>query len=736
MAFMRWLQKIWHAVSEPFVLLKPIRFVVIPLAILLWALIYSAEGQDSIRAVVEFDRKCPQWGTLAWFVACVSLLALQSWYWSRQMLRVNFPQCGVDVGAATAEADAPRAKTTEELAIDYSVTQTWTPRLLGIVAFLIAIGALLRTAYLDYSGGWDYTMTVIAITIAILIVAMILFIVFVVKRRSRVGQSPRVSSHDQLAPATRYILRFTLLVALLFVIWTALSPLTAGIFLPSPSMLMISAALWIGIGSWLIYWADLYRVPIIAILLLLAFGFSFFNDNHAVRKLGGSAGPDNPIARKDIATNFNEWLGKLNAKYPSEGNHPVYIVATEGGGIRAAYWTASVLTALQDAAPQFSDHVFAISAVSGGSLGATTFTSLVADSNRVKAESDCDILNKPDSQKTFRFAAQQALSYDFLAPTLASLLHADLVQRFLPVGFIPDRAKALETGWERGWRTHIRTASGADDDFFSGGFAKMYADHGNALLPSLFLNGTIVEQGQRTITSNCLIDGDIPDSYDTLSQLGSDVRLSTAAHNSARFTYVSPVGSLLNPGLIDHIADGGYFENSGGQTAADVIRKVSSLPHPNVTFKLILIRFQEVDTTGKPVPPKGPTRFANEVLSPLRALLNVRGAHATLAYSEVQRQVNELVPPGEQFEFLLTQEQKGIVLPLGWLLAQRTRSAIDEQVGPDLPNLSPAIQPFVVRNRGFLLKIAADLAPQGALPAAKHDSVQTEAIQSEDRMKQ
>ncbi len=731
MTFMRWLQKIWHTVSEPFVFLKPIRFVVIPLAILLWALIYSAEGQDSIRAVVEFDRNCPHWGALAWFVVCVSLLALQSWYWARQMLRVNFPQSGA--AAAMAETGAPRAKTTEELATIYSVTQTWTPRLVGIAAFLIAIGALLRTAYLDYSGGWDYTMTVIAITIAILIVAMILFIVFVVKRRSKVGRSPRVSSHDQLATVTRIILRLTLLVALVFVIWTALSPLTAGMFLPSPSMLMISAALWIGIGSWLIYWADLYRVPIIAILLLLAFGFSFFNDNHAVRKLPNGGGPGNPIARKDIAITFSDWLGKLNAKYPTEPNHPVYIVATEGGGIRAAYWTASVLTALQDAAPQFSDHVFAISAVSGGSLGATTFTSLVADSNRVKAESDCDTLNKPENQKTFRFAAQQALSYDFLAPTLASLLHADLVQRFLPVGFIPDRAKALETGWERGWRTHIRTASGADDDFFSGGFAKMYADHGNALVPSLFLNGTIVEQGRRTITSNCLLGDDIPDSYDTLSQLGSDVRLSTAAHNSARFTYVSPAGSMLNPGLIDHIVDGGYFENSGGQTAADIIRKVLPLKPPNVTIKLILIRFQEVGTDGRPFVPKGPTRFANEVLSPLRALLNVRGAHATLAYSEVER----LVAPADQFEFLLTQEQKGIVLPLGWLLAQRTRSAIDEQVGPDVPsNLSPAIKPFVERNRGFLVKIATDLAPQGALPAVKHDSVQTEASQSEDRMKQ
>ena len=95
------------------------------------------------------------------------------------------------------------------------------------------------------------------------------------------------------------------------------------------------------------------------------------------------------------------------------------------------------------------------------------------------------------------------------------------------------------------------------------------------------------------------------------------------------------------------------------------------------------------------------------------------------------------VPPGQQFEFLLTQEQKGIVLPLGWLLAQRTRSAIDEQIGPDVPaDLSKAIKPYVERNRNFLKKIAADLAPQGALPAVTHDSVQGEASQSEQRIKQ
>lgn len=730
MALMRFLQKVWHAVREPFVLLKPIRFVVIPLLALLAALIFSDQGQDSIRAVVEFDPRCPHWGAVLWFILWVTVLALQAWYWSRQLLRVNFPQCAP---AAQAADESPRrAKSTEELAAEYSGTQRWVPRVLGISAFLIAIGALIRTAYLDYSGGWDYTMTVIAITIALLVVAMILFVVFVILRRKQVGPSARVTSQSALAPATRYILRFTLLLALLFVIWTALCPLTAGVIFPSPSMLMVSAALWIGIGSWLVYWADLYRVPIFVTLLLLAIAFSFINDNHDVRKLSVDDGGSNGAARKDIATTFEQWLKNLGAKYPAEANHPVYIVATEGGGIRAAYWTASVLTALQDQAPQFADHTFAISGVSGGSVGATVFAALVADGNRASAVSDCDTLNTSDKQKTLRFAAQQILSYDFLAPTLASLLHADLVQRFLPIGFIPDRAKALETGWQRGWRTHVRTASGADDDFFSGSFMKMYAGRPDALIPSLFLNGTIVERGNRIIASNCIIGNDIPVSSDIINELGSDMRLSTAAHNSARFTYVSPAGSIRNPGLIEHVVDGGYFENSGGQTAADLLRKLRQL-HPEVSFNLVLIRYQEVKEDGSPVPPPSATRFMNEVLSPLRALLKTRGARGTLSYAEAQR----MVPPANQFEFLLTQQEHGIVLPLGWLLARRTCNAIDEQIGTDVPeNLSPAIKPFVARNVGFVKAIAAQLATQGALAAPAHDSVQQEAIQSETKVKQ
>jgi hypothetical protein len=63
--------------------------------------------------------------------------------------------------------------------------------------------------------------------------------------------------------------------------------------------------------------------------------------------------------------------------------------------------------------------------------------------------------------------------------------------------------------------------------------------------PILLLNATHEESGNRIITGQVLIEHNVfIDSLDALHELGKDVRASTAAHNSARFTYVSPAGDL------------------------------------------------------------------------------------------------------------------------------------------------------------------------------------------------
>jgi hypothetical protein len=709
---MSWLQKAWGAVREAYFFVKPVRFVFIPLALLLFALVQSDQGQDAVRFLVEVDPRCPRFGRMAVFLLVTAAAALQAWYWSRQLLRI-------DLVSGTA-AQHPKS-------------EKWMPRLLGVSVFLIALGALARAAYLGWSGSIDYTVRVILWLSAALVLELALFLMFVVMRRRRLGPPVRVATKEDLDPVTLLILRVTALVGLLFVVWTAVSPLSTGRVFESPSLLMLSAALWAGVGSFLAFVFDAHRVPLAATFLILAVVFSGFNDNHAVRTLDGAL-----PARQPLDKTFDAWYARLAAKYPNEPlPHPVFLVATEGGGIRAAYWTAAVLTAIQDQAPQFSDHLFAISSVSGGSLGGTVFTALVGDTARTSVADECS--GKPVPTASYRRAAQQMLSYDFLAPTLGSLMHADLVQRFLPIGFIPDRAKALETGWETGWRTRLQTANGPDG-FFSGGLLKMYADRPDALLPSLFLNGTSVKAGNRLIASNCdLRDGQIPAATDLFSQLGRDMRLSTAAHNSARFTYVSPAGSVHADGgpLADHVVDGGYFENSGAATASDIIVRLQAIQNGRpFTLHLLLIKFQEVVKQGctpAPAPGPKPSRFLNEALSPLRALGATRGARGVLAYAEALR-----LPQVEKHEFILTQETTGIALPLGWLLAQRTRNAIDLQIGPQVPpGLDCALLPSVQRNVEQLLKIAGMVSPGAPKAAAPElDPVQKEAAASERTAKQ
>jgi hypothetical protein len=51
-----------------------------------------------------------------------------------------------------------------------------------------------------------------------------------------------------------------------------------------------------------------------------------------------------------------------------------------------------------------------------------------------------------------------------------------------------------------------------------------------------------------------------------------DVRLDTAALNSARFPFISPAGSIRNRdrAIVDRIVDGGYFENYGALSAKEI----------------------------------------------------------------------------------------------------------------------------------------------------------------------
>jgi hypothetical protein len=234
---------------------------------------------------------------------------------------------------------------------------------------------------------------------------------------------------------------------------------------------------------------------------------------------------------------------------------------------------------------------------------------------------------------------------DFLSPVFLGGLYADLVQRFLPGGLLPDRATALELAWDKSW-TDAFPEKERRKVTFSGGFHDLWRDDAH-WLPALFLNGTSAKQGRRIITSNLAIEEEdgrtrFPDALDFFGRIKREISLSTAAHNAARFPFIDAAGSLsLQNGVDnDRLIDGGYFENFGALTARDLVFALNSA-RQDAQSKFVFVVIQ-ISSDPALKNSKGRSddwadkmgfglKFAGDLNTPLAGLWNVREGHGVAA---------------------------------------------------------------------------------------------------------
>jgi hypothetical protein len=367
----------------------------------------------------------------------------------------------------------------------------------------------------------------------------------------------------------------------------------------------------------------------------------------------------------------------------ADGRSNLVVVATAGGGLRAAFWTATVLGAIQDRSGTFSRQLFAISGVSGGSLGAAVFVTLASGEVSLSdRRGNCG--EGGEQAGRLECAGQAVLSEDFLAPTVAALLFPDLMQRFLPLGF-PDRARALEQSWELAWRR----AGFGEDVWADRGFRSFWP--GNRFVPALLLNSTHVETGKRVIASNLDIGSEAKvfrDAYDLYALISpnSEIRASTAAHTSARFTYVSPAGTLRDG---SHLVDGGYFENFGAVTGREVLKAGLDRLGAKAARPIAILISNDPELKAEDLPgaePKTPENrkretAASEILSPLRALLHTRDARGLLAASELRALAEQ--NGGKYFQFRLCKEAGRTDPALGWVLSGESENLMRQQLRSD-----------------------------------------------------
>ena len=671
--------RVWEFVRDANTVLLPCRFSAVVVAAGA-ALLFSSQG---LEFTVRLPAEGP--GKILSFYGCVFLWAFQSWYWARLVLDVTF---GADRNAPLAYSRSQRLR----------ALIVHTPRVMAAGSYLVALAGCLLA-------GWAAAWVGVGLA-----VQGILFYAFLVIRRSKivdklVGASPGGSrewkytlllerganpaSLRSLPLLSRIILWLTLAAAAALTVWVCIDAVGFGWLFGAAAVPFLGFSMLVPIGSLLVLWAreggarwlpadplrsvDTARgYPVIGILLVIALAFSFLPrlDNHKVRTLPAT---ETESGRPRLDQVLEQWRAQA-PRFP-DGRANFVVISAAGGGLRAAFWTATVLGAIQDGAGDFRRQLFGVSGVSGGSLGAAAFVTLASQLSLSDGIAGCR--GNQASGGPYECAGQTVLSQDFLGPAVAALLFPDLMQRFFPFGF-PDRAKALEQSWERAWGR----AGFQEDLWRDRGFRSLWA--GDNFLPALFLNGTHVETGKRVITSNVNIAAsptvfrDVYDFY-RLIPGGTEIRPSTAAHNSARFSYVSPAGTLSDG---THLVDGGYFENFGAVTGREVLKAGIERWGRAIRPVAILIsndpKLKEEDFRASELQSAKPRTWAGEALSPLRALLQTRDARGLLAASEMRALVEE--NGGKYFQFRLCGEAGRPDPALGWVLSRDSEELMRAQL--------------------------------------------------------
>lgn len=635
--------------------LKPIRIPLLILAVAIGITLGVEQAAELFLIAIWTD---PATGRYVWLLGTSALAGLAMWFAARQAYRLVYPRWPA--------LQDPRA----------APLRRWLPRLLGAaVPVMVLLGYLLALRAVPH-GACNAAAACSRrdLRTAGLVLETLALTGFFVSRRAlaagwrrRRRWSPaeltaepppsRVNRVRDLGRAPLRLFVGTLVLNVAATVLIAWRPTLLDGIGPL-AILLLTAAFMSLSGGFLCMLADRRGWPLLSLLLLVTAVLHgmHLNDNHRMRQYAAMSTHEHPQpAPPDTRPRFEAYANAwLDDRCAHRSPCPVVLVSAEGGGIRAAAWTALVLARLTERVaaqhpttggePLFARYLFAASGVSGGSLGLATYAGLL----RQPAHADVRRL----AERT-----RALLDHDFLAPTLANLLFVDFTQRWLPGAWFDDRARALTRAWESAAREQGMTA-------FEQPFSALYSAAGrvDSRTPALFLNSTTVAEGRRFIQHPfrpLATPGQQPwtAAFDGAAWLDPRVPLSEVVVNSARFTYLSPAGTVETAGLTQplpatmQLVDGGYFENSGATTLLEVMERLRALAGSRgLTLRFIVlhisndpqladfverhdrVRFMPLYSAACPASAMLPSAApSGEAVAPLEALLHTRSARGSYA---------------------------------------------------------------------------------------------------------
>ena len=389
-----------------------------------------------------------------------------------------------------------------------------------------------------------------------------------------------------------------------------------------------------------------------------------------------------------LESQFDKWLADRRDR-GSDPKKPylVFIISVEGGGIYAGAAASLLLAKLQDDCPAFAQHLFAISGVSGGAIGATIFQAL-AQFLPQSQTADCHPADR-DGWLTHEVTA--IMEDDHFSPVVASIIPDLLGER-------TGRAEALEQSFEHFNDPEIEYR--LKQPFLS---HWRYSNIDQALVvsgaaPALVLNTTWAETGYRvafapfTLNSSKANDGTLysfadrakrGDNMPDEDMPGENIALMNAAVASARFPGILPPYSVRMPD--DHrwsFVDGGYSDNSGAATALALFTALKpSSCDKKVDLRVIILTGVDQKRDFKTL---NGTDF-RDTMAPIDAVMKVRELLSNQAVTRASDYIEHIQPcPQFKSDWRLREiklQEERFSLPLGWKISKTTFDVISSLIG-------------------------------------------------------
>ncbi|HWR33465.1 MAG TPA: patatin-like phospholipase family protein, partial [Chitinophagaceae bacterium] len=421
---------------------------------------------------------------------------------------------------------------------------------------------------------------------------------------------------------------------------------------PFPFVLLAFGVL-LGFGNFLAYLSVLSRLNWHFFVFTIAIIFGFRFDSHKLKLPEKNIHQPRFSQRQSLKEYFRSWLNNPERKEilddTTAAKYPVYFVMANGGASRSGYWTARILSELEDTSNgNFSKHLICLSGASGGSVGNATFFSLLRARDSLKARN-----------LSFSQAAGDYLKSDFLTFTLAHLLGPDIFRNIFPFFNLleMDRGRALALALEKA----PPKKSFLYDSFhvnFSSFITQRDTQYSNKYnLPVLCINVTRMQDGNPAVFSNIRIGSNIIEKnyfnqrIDILDQLGEsrDIKLSTAVVLGASFPYISPAGRIDNPILVrnnktgkleskeepQYFVDGGYFDNSGAGVVNEMIAALNNMLDKDKEFNRYKNRLEFFVLHILNTEPKNKDRtplnaVTNDLMAPAKTMIGSWGKQTTI----------------------------------------------------------------------------------------------------------